>query len=252
MSTATAVTWDGQTAESLADFCGAPSLELLVETASTLDVAHVLAERGAPAGTVVLADSQRAGRGRHGRAWSSKPGQGVWSTIIERPTDAAALDVLSIRVGLGCAEALDPLAGARVDVKWPNDLLVGGAKLGGILVEARWTGGAPAWVAIGIGVNVQTPMDVGGATGLPEGVARADVLRAIVQATRVAAGAKGHLAPAEMERYRRRDALIDRTIEWPAAGTVTGIAASGALVVRASDGHTEHHRTGTVRFAEGT
>src|ERR1700741_1072471 len=118
------VVYDGHTAGALARRCAVPHLELLQETASTQDLAHELAEGGAPPGTVVLADAQRSGRGRHGRVWSSPPGRGVWCTILEKPAAPTSLDVLSIRVGIRVAEALDEFAAARVGVKWPNDLLL--------------------------------------------------------------------------------------------------------------------------------
>ena len=244
------MTWDGHAAEDLAAACGAPRLDLHDEVESTLDVAHQLAEQGAAGGTVVLADAQRAGRGRMGRAWSSEPGRGVWSTMIVRDTDAKALEVLSIRVGLEVAERLDDIARAQVGVKWPNDLVLHGAKLGGILVEARWTGAALGWVAVGVGVNVVRPDSYAAAAALPRGTARVDVLAAIVAGIRAAAAATGHLSPAEKERFQARDALRGKRIVEPVAGTVTGIESSGALLVMTRQ-KTERVKTGTIRLAEG-
>jgi BirA family biotin operon repressor/biotin-[acetyl-CoA-carboxylase] ligase len=249
MSISSLVTWDGHTAGSLAHRCAVPHLELLGETDSTQDIAHELAESGAPMGTVVVADGQRAGRGRHGRSWSSKPGQGVWCTIVERPLDAKALDVLSIRVGLRVAESLDEFAPARVGVKWPNDLMIRDEKLGGILTEARWSGATLGWVAIGVGVNVMMPEDVKNAVGLRDGVQRADVFAAIVRAVRSAAAASEHLSNDEVSRLRTRDVLTGRRIAAPAAGTVRGIHPSGALLVETATS-VEQHRTGTIRFVE--
>lgn len=243
--------WDGHTAGSLAHRCGVPHLELLTEIDSTQDVAHELAEAGAPAGTVVLADAQRAGRGRQGRAWSSPPGRGVWCTILERPLEPAALDVLSIRVGLRVAEALDEFtgAGARVGLKWPNDLVLPNGKLGGILTEARWSGATLGWVAIGLGVNVQAPSDIMGAAGLRAGVRRADVLTATVRGVRAAAACAGHLSPDELARYAARDALRNRHVALPAKGTVAGIAADGSLIVNTPAGPAQF-RSGTIMYAE--
>lgn len=243
------VTWDGCTTAAIAKRCELPRVALFAETDSTLDVAHTLAEQGAPAGTLVVADAQRAGRGRMGRSWSSEPGRGVWCTIIERPKDLKALDVLSLRVGQRTAEALDAFADGRVGVKWPNDLILRGDKLGGILVEARWGGAELAWVAIGVGINVIAPRDVSGAIGLGDRVRRIDVLTAIVGAIRSAAAATGELSSSEIDRYRERDVLVGRRVVSPAVGTVTGIAANGALVIRTADS-SEQHRAGTIRFAE--
>jgi BirA family biotin operon repressor/biotin-[acetyl-CoA-carboxylase] ligase len=246
---ATLFTWDGYDSAAIAKRCGLSMVEVFAETDSTLDVAHALAGKGAPAGTLVVADAQRAGRGRMGRSWSSEPGRGVWCTIIERPRDAKALDVLSLRVGLRIAEALDAFIEDRVGVKWPNDLVLSAGKLGGILVEARWSGTKLEWVAVGVGVNVMAPRDVPGAAGLGTGVQRIDVLTAIVGGIRSAAAATGELSPSEIERYRDRDVLVGRRIVAPAVGTVTGIASTGALVVQTADG-SELHRSGTIRFAE--
>lgn len=241
--------WDGYAAADIARRCGVPHVELFAETDSTLDVAHALAQRDAVSGTLVLADAQRAGRGRHGRSWSSAPGRGVWCTILERPADPAALDVLSLRVGLLAAEALDGIAAERVGVKWPNDLVLRAGKLAGILTEARWSGATLAWVAIGVGVNVQTPSGVQDAAGLPARVCRIDVLTAVVAAVRAAVRVAGHLTSDELNRYHARDILLRRVLASPGRGTALGITAAGGLRVHTADGE-QHHRAGTVQFAE--
>lgn len=225
-----------------------PHVDLHDTVGSTQDIAHVLAERGAASGTVVLADAQRSGRGRMGRSWSSEPGQGVWCTVIERPTDPRAIDVLSVRVGLVLAERLETFARDPVRLKWPNDLVAGEGKVAGILVEARWSGASPAWVAIGIGVNVRAP-NVAGATGLRPGVQRTDILEAVVGSARDASRASGWLTGDELSRYNARDLLRGRRIVSPGPGTARGIAPSGALIVEASSG-IEQHRAGTIVFAE--
>lgn len=242
-------TWDGFAAAEIARRCDVPGVELLAETDSTLDVAHALAERGARSGTLVVADCQRVGRGRHGRSWSSEPGRGVWCTVIERPSGAEALEVLSIRVGTEAAESLDALAGETVGVKWPNDLMLRAGKLAGILTEARWSGPSLGWVAVGVGVNVLPPIDVPHAAGLPAGVRRIDVLAATVRAIRQAARMTGHLTAAELKRYDTRDVLSGRRLVSPCAGVARGIAASGALIVQTSAGE-QLHRAGTVQCAE--
>ena len=243
------VTWDGYTAAALARHCGVPRVELFAETESTLDVAHAVADQGAPAGTLVVADAQTAGRGRFGRTWSSPVGRGVWMTVVERPRDARVLEVLSLRVGLRCAEALDDFAGGQVGTKWPNDLMLGAGKLGGILCEARWSGESLAWIGVGVGVNVEAPRDVDAAGGLRPDVPRIDVLRALVHAVRAAAGCSGALTPDELARFADRDVLRGRRIASPAVGTVLSIDPSGALLVSTANGH-ELHRAGTIRFAE--
>ena len=242
-------TWDGITAEELERALHLPRLELRAEVESTQDVAHALAEQGAPEGTLVLADSQRAGRGRMGRNWASEPGAGVWCTMIARPADLRALDVLSIRLGLGIAEALDAFAhGKTLRVKWPNDLLLDDRKLGGILIEARWSGATLSWVAIGMGINVRVPA-VAQATGLGASVPRRHVLEAVVGAAKAATSAGGWLTEDELRRYRSRDALVGRAIAEPGRGRVTGIAESGALLVETDSG-VQEYRAGTIKYAE--
>ena len=240
--------YDAHSAADLALECGVPRVELLEETTSTLDVAHQLAAGGALAGTVVLADVQTQGRGRLGRAWVSGAGDGVWCTVIERPGDVAALEVLSLRVGMRVAAALDALARDRVRLKWPNDLMLGAGKLGGILIESRLTGSAVAWVAIGVGINVRRP-EVAGAAGFPEGVRRIDVLKPLVRAIRAAAGRTGPLSSLESAQWTNRDVLHHRRITTPGTGVVRGIDASGALIVETDHG-TERHRAGTITLAE--
>ena len=248
--TAALVTWDGHTAGALAHRCGVPHVEIFDVVGSTLDVAHELAENGAPSGTMVVADAQLAGRGRLGRSWSSESGRGVWCTVLEHPRDALGLDLLSLRVGLRLALALDAFAGAPVSIKWPNDLQVDGAKLGGVLVETRWSGATPLWMAIGVGINVRPPSDVTGAAGLRHGVQRADVLAAMVPAIRSAAATTGALTTDEMTRLRSRDALAGCRITSPSRGVVVGIDELGALLVRDDSGDVSSHRAGTVTLAE--
>ena len=242
------VPFDGHSAGELATLLGVPRVESYASVTSTLDVAHARA-RSAPHGTVVLADEQTAGRGTHGRRWTSLPGAGVWLALIVHPADAASLDVLSLRCGLYAAEALDPLTGATVGVKWPNDLYVAGRKLAGVLIETRWRGVAAEWVAIGFGLNVAAP-PLPTAIGLPPGRTRVEALAAVVPALRRAADARGHLSDDERARWIVRDVAHGRLVEAPSAGLAEGISSAGELLVRAADGSIVRHRTGSLTFAE--
>ena len=201
------------------------------EVGSTLDVAHDLAANGAESGTIVIANAQTAGRGRMGRNWRSEPGAGLWLTLIERPDDAGALDVLSLRIGLALAPALDRFVEERVQLKWPNDLYLKGRKLAGILIEARWREGHPEWVAIGVGINLRPPVSEPRAIGLRPDVMRDDVLAAIGPAMREATATRGPLTAAELEAFAGRDFAKGHRCVEPIAGTVLGIDASGALLV---------------------
>jgi BirA family biotin operon repressor/biotin-[acetyl-CoA-carboxylase] ligase len=113
------------------------------------------ARRGAPHGSVYLADAQRAGRGRGDHGWRSAAGEGLYVSVLLRPVVAQArLPLLPLAAGLAEADAIRALTGLTVDLRWPNDLLLGERKVGGILVEAKTEGGAVAFAVAGIGINV--------------------------------------------------------------------------------------------------
>lgn len=228
--------WEGMTAAELAAQLGLPGVIVRSSVTSTMDEAHRVAEDGAAAGTLILAETQRRGRGREGRPWHSPPGMGIWLTLVERSDDAASLEVLSLRVGLGAAAALQRFASEPVRVKWPNDLMLPRGKVAGILTEARWRASRPEWVAIGVGVNV-----VPGGTGhegaaLDPGSARREVLAHLVPALRAAAAARGPLDDDELAQWAARDWARGRRVRSPCVGTVRGISPAGALLVDAPGG----------------
>jgi BirA family biotin operon repressor/biotin-[acetyl-CoA-carboxylase] ligase len=206
-----------------------PRVELFESVGSTLDVAHDLASKGAPAGTLIVADEQTAGRGRMGRSWRSDRGAGVWLTLIERPRNGLGLEVLSLRVGILVAPAIDRFTESSVTLKWPNDLIVDARKLGGILIEARWREGVPDWVAIGVGINLSPVTTVPPVAGLRVGTKRDDVLAAAVPAIREAAARQGLLTALELEAFGARDVARGRSCIEPKPGVVRGIAADGSL-----------------------
>ncbi len=225
------VRYDGASAAELASRLALPRVELLETVSSTQDVAHELASADAPAGTLVLANEQTSGRGRHGRQWISNPGAGVWLTMIERPTDPASADVLSLRVGLALARALEQFALDGIHLKWPNDVYSAGRKLAGVLAEARWRDGAIEWVAVGVGINVVAPSDEPRAIGLVVGTTRLDVLRAAVPLLRAAAAARGHLSETELAEFAARDIAAGQGCVEPIVGRVAGIDRTGALLI---------------------
>ncbi len=235
---------DGLAADELARRCGAPSVHVFDAVGSTMDEAHRLAEAGASSGTLAIAERQFSGRGRFGRRWISDPGRGLWTTTIVRDVDPGALDALSIRIGVALAPALDRFADGRVMLKWPNDLFVGGRKLGGILVETRWREARVEWVAVGVGINLVPPADQQAATGLRAGVTRSELLRVVAPAVRGACAATGLLTSAELGEYTARDSLRDSRLVEPAAGVARGITPTGALVVEI-DGAREYFRRGS-------
>ncbi|HSA80524.1 MAG TPA: biotin--[acetyl-CoA-carboxylase] ligase [Geminicoccaceae bacterium] len=131
--------------------------------ASTNDEALRLAEAGAPTGVVVWAGEQTRGRGRHGRTWTSPPGN-LYASVLLRPDCQMAIAAqLSLVAGLALGEALAGLGPPDLDLqlKWPNDVLINGAKTAGILIEgASDPAGRAAWVIVGSGVNlISCPQD---------------------------------------------------------------------------------------------
>src|SRR5215208_5051047 len=103
---------------------------------STMIRAAELAASGAPDGTVVVAREQTSGQGRLGRNWHSEPGSGLYLTQILRPrVDPARLPVITLALGLATAEAITKSAGVAVDLRWPNDVLIGAKKCAGILAQ---------------------------------------------------------------------------------------------------------------------
>ena len=239
---------DGFDSATLAAHIGASRVELFQSVGSTMDEAHRLAEGGAPGGTVVVADHQRAGRGRLGRKWASDPGAGLWMTAMFRNVPISGLDVLSIRIGLALAPGFDPFARGTVQLKWPNDLLVGGNKLAGILVEARWRDASLEWVAVGLGVNLVSPAGQPSATQLREGVARSALLAIIHPAIAAACAAEGELSHDELAAWAARDSFRDASVTAPAAGVARGITANGTLIVDTVQGR-EFYRRGSLVLA---
>lgn len=229
--------FDGVPARELRESLRVPALHLFESTASTLDVAHRLGAEGAPHGTLVIADRQTKGRGRGGKSWASPPGTGLWLTILARPDEAIVSQVLTVRLGLAAASALDRLAGRPIQIKWPNDLFLGDRKLAGVLVEARWRGGRAEWLAVGLGVNVSAPGDArrGGALGAHVG--RLDVLRALVPALGAAIDrCDGELDASERTAYDARDRARGASCIEPRRGTVRGITAGAELLIETNDG----------------
>jgi BirA family biotin operon repressor/biotin-[acetyl-CoA-carboxylase] ligase len=130
-------------------------LHVLQTVGSTNDYAARLARRGAPHGTLVAADEQTAGRGRRGRRWHTPAGSGLALSLVLRPGEVSqfAPGAWNTVGALAVAEALRGLGG-EASVKWPNDVLLGGQKVSGVLAEAVWRGEALEYLILGIGVNV--------------------------------------------------------------------------------------------------
>ena len=220
---------------------GRPRVHLRT-TASTNDRARALGEAGAPHGTLVTAGEQSRGRGRQGRTWVGPPGRALLLSLLLRDYDP----LLPLRGGLAVAD----VAGAAARVKWPNDVLLDGRKLAGILVEARPQEG---WAVLGIGLNVavdpaELPPEVrelAGTLGRPADALEATLAELLAAlATRLA-----EPPPATLAALRARDALRDQPVRWSAgAGIGAGIDDAGSLLVRRPDGRIETLSAGEVHL----
>jgi BirA family transcriptional regulator, biotin operon repressor / biotin---[acetyl-CoA-carboxylase] ligase len=220
---------------------GRPRLHLRA-TSSTNDRARTLAASGAPHGTLVTATEQTAGRGRQGRTWAAPPGRALLCSLLLRDYDP----LLPLRAGLAVAD----LAGDAALVKWPNDVLLDGRKLAGILVEARPQDG---WAVLGIGVNVAVDL----ADLPPEvreraatlGRAPGELERTLAELLRALEARLAEPPAATLAALRARDALRGRPVRWAdGEGTGAGIDDAGALLVRLAGGELRTLDAGEVHL----
>ena len=240
-------------------------------TDSTNRVALELARDGAPHGTTVVAESQTAGRGRLGRSFFSPPHRNLYTSIVLRPdstTAEASTWVLAAAVSVADAVAETVGDSPAVEIKWPNDVLLGGLKTSGILMELGAEATRVSHLVLGIGVNLNTrrgefpPEFRATATSLASHIGRpvdrvafARRLYRCLEQTLDACAAGGFDAvrPRFEARFRMRGRRI-RVIEGPDptgfAGVALGIDAQGALRVRRDDGEVVHVIAGDVTLAK--
>ena len=199
-------------------------------TDSTSARARALAAAGAPHGTLVTAGEQRAGRGRQGRTWSAPPGRALLMSLVLR--DWPPL------LPIAGAVAVADVAGAVAAIKWPNDVLLGGRKLAGVLAEGRHQEG---WVVLGIGLNVAVrPADL--PAELRDRAASLELQPAAIEPTleRLLRVLEARLAQPTADLlavYRARDALSGHAVRWACGeGIARGVDDAGRLLVELPDG----------------
>jgi BirA family transcriptional regulator, biotin operon repressor / biotin---[acetyl-CoA-carboxylase] ligase len=229
----------------------------LSQTGSTNDVAAHLAESGAAEGTTVIAEAQTSGRGRYGRAWYSPAGAGLYVSIVLRPSSDHALTdranpvgLLTLACGVALVEGIRNATGLPVEIKWPNDVVIGRRKLGGILAEAAAQAGALQFITLGFGVNLSVaayPAELSSrATSLEAETGRTPD-RALILAEVLASIAERY-ADLRVGRFdailtawrRLAPSLPAASVEWDSPGGLLrgraeGIDAEGALLVRIGD-----------------
>ncbi len=217
------------------------------ETDSTNRRARLLAQENAAHGTLVLADSQTAGRGRRGRGWISPAGEGVFMSLLLRPNvHPSQVAKLSLLTALAVAEAIEQETGLDARIKWPNDIVIGGRKVAGLLLEMTADESAVYDVVAGVGINVhQKTFDeeiahTASSLDLLAGktFSRAALVRAFLCAFEEAMALDGGEM---MRRYLLRSATVGQRVQVIAlSGTFTGVAKgvtdSGSLLVEDEEG----------------
>jgi BirA family biotin operon repressor/biotin-[acetyl-CoA-carboxylase] ligase len=229
--------------------CEFPGLEQRIhyfrEIGSTMDAARKLAEAGAEQGTIVVAESQSRGRGRLSKEWLSPEG-GIYFTVILRPKISPAYAPrMSLMATVAVASAIRRLFGLRAELKWPNDVLIGGKKVCGILAEMNAELDAVNFINLGIGINANTSVSQQEEKAsslkeqLGEEVSRKKLFRSVLVELEER---QGLLTTADLiEEWKNLSATLGRDVRILAPGEeITGkavdIESSGALVIRTKDG----------------
>jgi BirA family transcriptional regulator, biotin operon repressor / biotin---[acetyl-CoA-carboxylase] ligase len=255
--------WDG-TAVALATRRIGRPLWHYASVSSTMPLAHDLAGSGASDGTAILADEQTAGRGRRGRSWEAPAGSAILCSLILRPPlPPQELFLLTAAVSVGLCCGVERATGQRPQVKWPNDLVLAGGKLAGILTESRFLGSRLAYVVVGFGMNVAIRPDalspgrpgalppISLAAVLGNAPERLDVLVAILAAIDDAYELLwSGCGDALWSDWRSRlagvgEAIRVETEAGPLVGTFADVARDGALLLATAHG-TERILVGDV------
>jgi BirA family transcriptional regulator, biotin operon repressor / biotin---[acetyl-CoA-carboxylase] ligase len=242
---------------------GARDIVFLPETDSTNLRAKELAAGGAPEGSIVIAEKQTAGRGRKGRSWHSPEGGGIYLSLILRPAmTPSEAPKITLMTGVAAAEALLTLTHLDVRIKWPNDLLVGGKKIAGILTEISTDMDGIDYVVVGIGINVNIPLEslapelresatsvlIAGGQPLP----RVKVIRAFLKSFEDYYGLmQGRGFEPIRTRWKELSNILGRhiTVEMIAkslAGEVVDIDMDGVLIVKDHQGRLHRIVSGDV------
>ena len=233
-------------------------IDVLQTCDSTNAVLLARAEAGAPSGTTVIATEQTAGRGRRGRIWIANPGDSLSFSLLWRFAPGTAPAGLSLAIGVAVAQALKKVGAGGTALKWPNDILRDGRKLGGILVELL--PGAPPAAVIGIGINLHLPAGMpGDVRAASAALCAADetadenalyaALLGELLATLEIFAAHGFFAlrPEWLARHAYQDTNISLTSDFdaPRRGICRGVDTDGALLLEI-DGRIERILSGEV------
>lgn len=228
---------------------------------STMAVAREETRRGASDGTVVVADEQTVGRGRLSRGWLSPPGS-VSLSVILRP-DVSCLPYLIMLAAVAVAGAIEAVTGLKTQLKWPNDVLIGGRKVCGILVESEVSGGVADYAIMGIGINVNirvadfaeiAPLATSLFDELGAGVSRLRLVRRLLVELDRLYRALPH-GEGILKKWRQRLMTLGRRVRVVSGDDVyEGVAESvdddGSLLLRCDDGSRRRVLAGDVSISE--
>jgi BirA family biotin operon repressor/biotin-[acetyl-CoA-carboxylase] ligase len=237
---------------------------------STNSVALEMGEGGAASGTVVVAETQTKGRGRLGKGWLSPEGSGLYCTLVLRPRISLQhLARITLAAGLAAALAIDEVSGLVSSIKWPNDVLIQGLKVAGILAECHMSGGEEPLLALGVGVNLGTSLEqlppqirtratsllMASGNVVGKGVMLNSLLRKIEP---MISRLEQDGFAGVLDEWRTKDATAHKKITWLTTegrtvhGRSLGPDQEGMLVIRDSGGHHHHVLSGDLTLDPNT
>jgi BirA family biotin operon repressor/biotin-[acetyl-CoA-carboxylase] ligase len=215
---------------------------------STMDAMDELARAGAAEGLVIVADEQTKGRGRSGRAWIAEPGSSLLCSMLLRPSISPdRLGPLPLMVGVAVAETIDAFVDGECQLKWPNDVLLSGGKVAGILLQSRLGANGIDYLNLGIGINVSSTGQalLDGAVSIAAAGGRADrdqVLQTLIQRLNpiYETYVRDNGRP-DLSEWRRRATLIGKRISVQrdgviVAGRFADVAPDGRLLLQLDSG----------------
>ena len=230
---------------------------------STNDEAKLLADSGAPEGLLVIAEEQTAGRGRTGRTWITPLGQALAISLVLRPSllPVEQGTQLTMLAGLAVCQAVEQVTGLHPQLKWPNDVLLSGKKVAGLLVETALRGDQLDYAVLGLGLNVNfapppEAVDFPATSLQAEAHAELDrlpLLHAILERLEALYPQVGASDQALYQAWSARLAMVGepivvRTAEGDQSGVLEGVTPEGALLLKQADGQTLKLLAGDVRL----
>jgi BirA family biotin operon repressor/biotin-[acetyl-CoA-carboxylase] ligase len=240
------------------------------QVASTNAMAMELGVQGAPAGTTIVAEGQSGGCGRLHRRWFSPPTGGLYFSVIERPVlPPADMPAVALGVGVAVCRAIEMECDLRPALKWPNDLLLAGRKVGGILCETGSTSGTASLVVIGVGINVAIPAELFPAelreraislTMLSSSIFSLETLlqASLAEIDRVLLQMERDGVASIFAEWRVRDGLQGQILSWVAtdgrtvAGKALGLDDQGRYCIQDAAGRIHTALSGDLRLASSS